>query len=148
MRYLHILPFNTILRLLPPPSQKRSQELAQKARTPNPSLLYLSPLEEARQALQQGEYARSLSLFSIILQKNPQNPWAWHGRGDSFQWLEAYPQAESSYRRAIELQPKEGIHYAGLGNALQSQKKNAESDRAWQKALEMDPSLTWMKKNS
>ena len=146
MRSLHIFPLNFLLRLLPPPSQPRTQHLAQKARQPHPSLMYLSPLEEARKSLQKGEYAQALSLFSIILQKNPEDRWAWHGRGDSFQWLGAYQEAEHAYKKAISLNENEGIHYAGLANALQSQEKYQESSFFWKKALAHDPSLTWMQK--
>ena len=135
MRSLHIFPLNFLLRLLPPPSQPRTQHLAQKARQPHPSLMYLSPLEEARKSLQKGEYAQALSLFSIILQKNPEDRWAWHGRGDSFQWLGAYQEAEHAYKKAISLNENEGIHYAGLANALQSQEKYQESSFFWKKAM-------------
>ena len=146
MRSLHIFPLNFLIRLLPPPSQKRTQQLAQQARQPDPKLVYLSPLEEARTCLQKGEYAQALSIFSLVLQKNPEDRWAWHGRGDAFQWLGAYQEAENAYKKAISLNEKEGIHYAGLANALQSQQKDKESAFFWNKALTYDPSLTWMRK--
>ena len=135
----------TLLSLLPAPSREKSSALIHKDRTPHPALHYLSPLEKARQALADGAYAQALSQFSLLIQDQPHDNWAWHGRGDAFQLMGAYPQAEIAYTKAHTLQPKEGIHLAGKANALLAQERMDEGEKAWRDALTLDPSLDWMR---
>ena len=142
MKGLH--PF-TFLSLLPAPSKSKSTDLVHKDRTPHPSLRYQSPLEKARQALAEGSYAQALSLFSLLIQDRPNNNWAWHGRGDAFQFMGAPDQAEMAYDQAHNLKPTEGIHLAGKANAIIAQGRNEEGEELWITALRLDPSLDWMK---
>ena len=135
----------TLLSLLPAPSKEKSLDLIRKDRHPHPSLRYHSPLEKARKALADGEYAQALSLFSLLIQDRPKDNWAWHGRGDAFQLMGAYPQAEHAYTQAHMIQPSEGIHLAGKANALFAQNKKEEGDKLWLTALALDPSLDWMR---
>ena len=46
---------------------------------------------------------------------------------------------------AIGLADSVGIHHAGLANALLGLEQPHAADQSWQRALELDPSLTWMR---
>ena len=135
----------TLLSLLPPPSKIKSDSFINRDRHPHPDLHYQSPLDKARQALNDGAYAQALSLFSLLIQDSPNNNWAWHGRADAFQFMGAHPQAEQAYNKAMQLKPSEGIHVAGKANALIAQGKREEGEKLWLSALALDPSLDWMK---
>jgi len=138
--------FKKIVSLLPHPQEKTLQELAHQARPPYSFSLPQpqGPLEEGRLHFQQGRFAESLSCFSIAIQRDPHNNWAWHGQGDSFQLLGDYVCAQEAYEQAILLSPNTGLHHAGLCNALVAQNNENEAQKAWKKALQLDSSLTWM----
>jgi tetratricopeptide (TPR) repeat protein len=130
------------------PSEQILSILSQRDRTTHPFFrIPSSTLEKGRKLLSKGEYAQALALFTILIEKNPQNEWAWHGRGDAFQLLEAYEQAENAYRKATERNPNESLHWGGLANALFGQKKEIEAQKIWIKAQRIDPSIAWMRPN-
>ena len=103
-----------------------------------------SPLEKARSAFQEGEYAEALHLFSLTTPADPNNAWGWHGRGDSLQLLGEYKGALESYQQAISLQPHTALHHGGKANALRGLLRYEEFEVAKQRALELDASVDWL----
>ncbi|MEC7987167.1 MAG: tetratricopeptide repeat protein [Myxococcota bacterium] len=139
-----------ILRRLPPPQEQVLRELTSNDRK-GPSFsvsIATSPLEEGRRHFEQGNWMEALAMFHLATQKNSQDHWAWHGKGDAFQLLGDYENAQAAYEKAIELSSSTALHYGALSNALKEQRLLDEADAVWKKALEMDPSLTWMRSKS
>ena len=140
--------FLRLFQMIRSPSEPILTTLSQKDRATHPFFqIPSSTLEKGRALLSKGQYTQALAVFALLIENNQKNEWAWHGRGDAFQYLEAYPQAETAYRRATELNPQEALHWGGLANALFDQEKKKEAQTIWKKAQTMDPSLTWMRPN-
>ena len=147
-------PFSSLLKKLfarlPPPQEEQLRSLSSKDRKAHSFSVseYSSPLNEGRKQLSEGNWMEALAQFHLAVQKNSKNNWAWHGKGDAFQFLGDYPQAQNAYEQALLLSPQTGIHYGGLSNSLRAQNKIQKAEEIWKKALELDPSLTWMRSNS
>ena len=75
---------------------------------------------------------------------NPEDSWAWHGKGDSLQGKKDYINALNAYHEASQLAPNEGLHWGGKANAHQGLHHPLEQDSCRVRALELDPSLSWM----
>jgi tetratricopeptide (TPR) repeat protein len=102
------------------------------------------PLADGRRALELGRPAEALHHFGQLLAEHPDHPWGWHGRGDALQAMAEPEGALEAYRRAAELQPRQGLHRGGECNALSALGRSAEAEVARQAALSLDPSLLWM----
>ena len=69
-------------------------------------------------------------LIHIIYLKQP--------RHDGIRHLQAY-------QSAIEHSPDRGIHHGGRANALGALGREEDAEAAWEQALSLDPTLTWMR---
>ena len=137
-----------ILRHLAPPSEKKISTLAQRDRIRhNFFAVPASSIEEGRQKIENEQYTQALEIFTECLEKQPDNVWAWHGKGDAFQFLGRYQDAEQSYRKAAALAPENALHWGGLANALFGQGRAEEATKIWNKTKKLDPSLVWMRPN-
>ena len=137
-----------ILRHLTPPSEKKISKLSKKAR--NLHNFFLAPsytVELGREKLDKRRYSQALSIFEKCISKRPHDSWAWHGKGDAYQYMGQYQNAENSYRKATELAPENALHWGGLANALFGQGKSEEATKVWNKTKKLDPSLVWMRPN-
>lgn len=138
-------------RLLGRPSEATLGRLARRDRpsppiaVPRPEDLGVTdPLADGRRALELGRPAEALHHFGQLLAEHPDHPWGWHGRGDALQAMAEPEGALEAYRRAAELQPRQGLHRGGECNALSALGRSAEAEVARQAALSLDPSLLWM----
>ena len=137
-----------ILRHIAPPSEKKMSALAQRDRIRhNFFATPTSSVELGRQKIEKGQYTQALAIFEDCITRQPDNVWAWHGKGDSFQFLGEYKNAEESYRKATILAPDHALHWGGLANALFGQGKSEEATKIWNKTKKLDPSLVWMRPN-
>jgi tetratricopeptide (TPR) repeat protein len=138
---------NLLVGRLPPPSETSLRNLAGRDRKPAISLSDegASPVEQGRLAFSEGRHSEALALFSAAIEEDPENAWAWHGRGDALQMMEGYGEALTCYSKAAALCPGRGIHHAGRANALRGEGRASEAEEAWQKALGLDPTLGWMR---
>jgi tetratricopeptide (TPR) repeat protein len=68
----------------------------------------------------------------------------WYRLTDFLEEKQAWPHAEAAYRKAIQLDPKSGNPWCGLGNLLaQYLGRYAEAEAAYRKAIELDPKSTY-----
>ena len=133
-------------RIFPPPSNKTLQQLSKREMHSGLTVQNKSvTLQQGRTEFQAQNYADALAIFTQLTRLEPQNPWAWHGLGDSYQLLGNSKAAHSAYTTAIQLQPKEGLHYGGRGNANKGLNQLDAANSDWNMALKYDPSLTWIK---
>lgn len=116
-------------RLLPRPDEPTLSALARPYRGPAPVIEVpaLPDIEKARAAFAAGAFGEALFIFGEILAVDPENPWAWHGRGDALQLLGQHEDALAAYDRARALQPREPLHEAGRQNALRALAERAAS---------------------
>ena len=136
-------------RLLPAPSNQTLQNLSQRPLHPDLQTTGTqSSLVQARAAFEAQNYAESLVLFTQLTRQNDQNPWAWHGLGDSYQLLGNPTMALHAYSRAIKIQPNEGLHYGGRANAHHSLGNAHAEAQDWTTALTLNPKLVWMRPQS
>ena len=139
-------------RLVPRPSDTslrtlaRSDRPAPGIRVPTAAELGLqNHLEDGRQALGEGRLGDALHSFGQRVEEAPDDPWAWHGRGDALQLLADSEGARAAYGQALALQPQEGLHHMGLANALDALGDRAGADDHTSRALALNPSLSWMR---
>ena len=63
---------------------KKISTLAQRDRICHKSFaIPASSIELGRQKIEEGQYTQALAIFTECLEKQPDNVWAWHGKGDS-----------------------------------------------------------------
>lgn len=60
--------------------------------------------------------AEALEQFDVLLVHEARMPFIHASRGAALFALGAYPEAEASYRRALELDPRQGVALSGLAN--------------------------------
>jgi Flp pilus assembly protein TadD len=61
------------------------------------------------------------------------------GSGQLYQAQGKFPQAEDSYKKAIELQPQNSDAYVGLGQLYEAQDKFSQAEDSYKKAIELQP---------
>lgn len=135
-------------RVLGRPSDTALASLAQQDRPAPPiDIPDFGPdhLADGRQAFADGRFAEALHHFGQLVDADPKNPWAWHGRGDALLLLGDAAGALEAYERSALLAPRVGLHRGGVANALASLGREDEARTAWAAALALDPSLTWMR---
>lgn len=138
-----------LVALLPPPTGKTLHRLSKRSRHPDLNTTEDHPtLSHARIVFESKNYAESVVLFTQLTRLNNQNAWAWHGLGDSYQLLGSSQAALQAYSKAIALQPNEGLHYGGRANAHQSLGNHNAEAQDWTMALQINPSLAWMRPHS
>ena len=104
---------------------------------------YDSLLSDGRRALQDGHFGEALALFAQAAERDPADPWPWHGRGDALQLSGQYDDALDAYRASLERSPDLAISHCGVGNALEGLARISEAREAWERALALDPDNTW-----
>jgi tetratricopeptide (TPR) repeat protein len=86
------------------------------------------------------EFAEKLCREAIA--KNPDDVWAHHKLTRIYSvFRKDYAQAESLFRRAIDVDPKFALSWNGLGNVLAETGRKDEAEAAYRKAIELDPNL-------
>ena len=81
----------------------------------------------------------------LLAESQKQTSVGWYNTGWSLHVkLGHYSEAESAYRRAIWLDPKDGTPWNGLGNLLQDHlSRYTEAETAYRRAIELDPKNGW-----
>lgn len=74
----------------------------------------------------------------------PDNARWWYSLTDVLREKEAWPLAETAYRKVIELAPKHAMSWYGLGNLFRDKMRRfTEAETAYRKAVELDPGNGW-----
>lgn len=102
-------------------------------------------LAAGRRALADGRLGEALFQFDLATRLDPDEPWAWHGRGDALQLGGGYNDALAAYERALGLNPSLALAHNGRGNALMGLGRRDEAILAWREALRLDPDAPWPK---
>ena len=99
---------------------------------------YLGKRGMIRIALAYQEYALKLA---------PKDPTLWLNMGTLQSGLEKYGPAESSYRKAVDLDPNNALAHYNLGAVLDHKKDYDAAIEEYRRALVLDPSLGDARKN-
>ena len=94
--------------------------------------------------LEQHNFKKALSYFEASILQNDDNAWAWHGKGDAYQWLGDYKESLNAYAKASALSPTEGLHWGGRANALYGLKDYTTAHDMRLRTLTLNPRLDWM----
>ena len=130
-------------RVLRRPSDDSLSEVSGRLRGGEDHLTSAQPLEAGRSALRDGHYAEALVQFGLSIERDPENVWAWHGRGDAFQLAQQSESALEAYDEAVRLADDSPLSHCGRGNALESLGRLEEARQAWSKALSLEADLDW-----
>jgi tetratricopeptide (TPR) repeat protein len=100
-------------------------------------------LAAGRRALADGRLGEALYQFELATRLDPEEPWAWHGRGDALQLGGGFADALLAYERALALRPELALSHNGRGNALMGLGRAEEAVAAWREAIRLDPQAPW-----
>jgi TolB-like protein/DNA-binding winged helix-turn-helix (wHTH) protein/Tfp pilus assembly protein PilF len=91
---------------------------------PNDPLLLMS---QARLAAEEGQQNRSIELARRATAVDPLNPWTFSALGDVYLYSGHIVQAQTAYRRAIEIDPSAAYTHSALALALLTNHQAAEA---------------------
>ncbi len=91
---------------------------------PDDPLLLMS---QARLAAEMGQQIRSIEFARRATAIDPLNPWAFSALGDVYLYLGHPAEAESAYRKAIQINPSLAYNHSALAVALLTDHKPAEA---------------------
>jgi tetratricopeptide (TPR) repeat protein len=87
----------------------------------------------------EGRYEESVRLLREVVDQEPRNAQAWVGLGLAYEHMQALPQAESAYRKAIEIQPGYPGWHTRLGNFLYRASRYADAEASFSRARDLAP---------
>lgn len=95
--------------------------------------------EEAFAATQRGDFARAETLWTQLLQIQPDNPALWSNRGNARVSLHQLQAALEDYAEAIRLAPEAPDPYLNRGAALEGLGRWQEAIADYERVLQLDP---------
>jgi hypothetical protein len=100
----------------------------------------IPPINLARYYGSQGDPERCLVEARRSLTLDPRADAGWNLAGYALMALKRYPEAESAFKRAVELLPQSGLYWSNLAGAVMEQGRHAEAERMFlEEALPRDP---------
>jgi tetratricopeptide (TPR) repeat protein len=110
--------------------------------------LYGQAITDTMTGLSYGPKAKSA--VNKAMEIAPKSTMVWVAQGVGSYYLPAalgggVPNAIASFRKAIELDPKNSEAYLWLGVSLRKDNKDAEARQALSKSLELNPNRVWVK---
>jgi TonB family protein len=110
--------------------------------------------EEARQlyasglkAYKAGNYHEAVELLETSTARDPHNSSVFNDLGRAYMNLRQYPQAATSFRKAIEINPDERYAYNNLGLVLVNEHKYDEAIPEFRKQLQVNPNDPYVHPN-
>lgn len=100
----------------------------------------------ARKLCETGAWPEALAFAENWLAENPRNAQPWFFRGAALTAFGRFVEAETSYRRALDLDARDAKTWNNLAILLfENLRRPAEAVRCFQKLLEVEPgnALTW-----
>jgi Flp pilus assembly protein TadD len=110
--------------------------------------LYGQGITDLMSGLSYGAKAKSAINKAVELAPKSSMVWVAHGVGNYYlpaQLGGGTQNAIASFRKAIELDPKNDEAYVWLGVSLRKENKDAEARQALTKALQLNPNRVWVK---
>ena len=92
-------------------------------------------------ARKQNYYKKVVDAYEVAISRNPSDIGIYRGMGNAFYALGYYYKTYNAFRIAIKLGPSSAA-YAGLGDVLVKLKQYNEAVVAYEKAIELDPTVT------
>lgn len=97
--------------------------------------------EEAEEAFNNRDYAGAVELFTLYTARKSENPWGFYMLGLSARRAGEYELAETSFERALELDPKHVKSYLNLSRVLLDTGRPAEAEAILAEAIALDPDI-------
>jgi tetratricopeptide (TPR) repeat protein len=108
------------------------------SRSDDPAILFTLGLVEKKQ----GRYPQAEDFYRRAIERDPMLSEAYSNLGNVYLAQKQIPLAIASYQRAIELNPDKGSYYYNLYRAYSQETfLSGRSDKAFQKARQLDPEL-------
>ncbi len=108
------------------------------SRSDDPAILFTLGLVEKKQ----GRYAQAEDFYRKAIERDPNLSDAYSNLGNVYLAQKQIPLAIASYQRAIEINPEKGSYYYNLYRAYSQETfLSGRSDKAFQKARQLDPEL-------
>lgn len=98
-----------------------------------------SQLKKANDYFEQGKYADAVAYYHKVLKKDQDNKQANQNIAYAYRKLKDYPNAETYYAKATELNPQESANYLYYGQALKNNNKLKEAKTQFEKFVEKNP---------
>ncbi|MDD5757484.1 MAG: tetratricopeptide repeat protein [Desulfobulbaceae bacterium] len=98
-----------------------------------------SLLDKGGKAQRRGDLDQAISCYTSVLRLSPNNAFALHELGLTYNLKGELAKAESYYRLASSLDPEMASAHYNLGNLLVSQGKIVESLACYQRAVQLEP---------
>jgi cytochrome c-type biogenesis protein CcmH/NrfG len=96
-------------------------------------------LGAADAAADRGDFAEVVVRLQEVLSADPGHDIALSNLGDAFCFLGRYPEAERSYRRAVQVAPERADTHLKLGSVLHSRGDFAGAETALRRAVKLEP---------
>jgi tetratricopeptide (TPR) repeat protein len=85
------------------------------------------------------EYPRALADYDLALELDPQNAWAFAGRGETYRLLKDYEKALQDFERALALHPKDGWAHGHRGMTYVALKDYEKALPDFSRSIELTP---------
>ena len=95
--------------------------------------------KRARQKFRTRQYHEARELFSIGLEKEPDNPYLLSGMGDASRESGDFEDAERCYRRLLDVDKNNLFALRGLGDVCKKLGRHQEAIRLWKQYLSLRP---------
>ncbi len=89
----------------------------------------------------EGDYSDSVKAFDQAIGIDPQQHFAYYGRGKAYDDLEQYERAIQDLRKALEMKPDFAAAHYVLGNALSDSSHYEEAIKEYGEAIRLDPAF-------
>jgi tetratricopeptide (TPR) repeat protein len=90
-------------------------------------------------AVQEGDYAKAVTLLKRAVELDPKNKWAWNNLGRAYFGQRNTAAAIAAFRKQIEVNPYDEYAYNSLGRAYVVARQYDEAETAYRKQLEVNP---------
>jgi serine/threonine protein kinase len=94
---------------------------------------------EGDQYLKQQHYSQALQAYEEALRMNPNNFYAWNGKGTALYSQGNYRKALDAYQRATEIEPENAVVWVSAGLTLQRLLRYQQALVHFERALSIDP---------
>jgi tetratricopeptide (TPR) repeat protein len=105
---------------------------------------------EGRLASEREQYDEALGLHEKALEHDPENSFAWNGKGFTLHGFGRYDEALAAYEESTRLDPSDAGPWNGKGNALLDLGRHADALAAYEESIRLGPkdAIPWNNKGN